>query len=139
LVIIGLSVIKRKDEQMRKEFVSGETVKVAYREGTFRVIQKEGPYAYSLHCLEENQDYLVNTEYILPLDQTDSPSHYTGHGGIQPIDFIMSNKLGFCEGNIVKYVYRWQGKGGVEDLKKAEQYIKFLIAEAEGKDIHSNE
>jgi hypothetical protein len=39
----------------------------------------------------------------------------------------------------VKYVYRWQGKGGVEDLKKAEQYIKFLIAEAEGKDIHSNE
>jgi hypothetical protein len=50
---------------------------------------------------------------------------------IQPIDYIMQNKLGFCEGNIVKYVTRWQHKNGVQDLLKARQYIDFLI-ESEG-------
>jgi len=39
----------------------------------------------------------------------------------------MKNGLGFCEGNVIKYVSRWREKGGVEDLKKARQYIDFLI------------
>ena len=50
---------------------------------------------------------------------------------IQPIDYIMQNNLGFCEGNIVKYVTRWRDKAGVQDLLKARQYIDFLI-ESEG-------
>tara|TARA_B110000503_G_scaffold3970_1_gene5224 strand:+ start:607 stop:813 length:207 start_codon:yes stop_codon:yes gene_type:complete len=47
---------------------------------------------------------------------------------IQPIDYIMGNSLGYCEGNVVKYVSRWRDKGGIEDLHKAKQYIDFLIA-----------
>jgi hypothetical protein len=50
---------------------------------------------------------------------------------IQPIDYIISNKLGFCEGNIVKYVSRWKEKGGLSDLLKAKHYIEFLIEEWE--------
>lgn len=46
---------------------------------------------------------------------------------IQPIDFILKNKLGFCEGNIIKYVCRHRTKNGKEDLLKAKQYIDFLI------------
>jgi hypothetical protein len=52
--------------------------------------------------------------------------HYTKHA-IQPLDYIVANGLPFCEGNIVKYVTRWRDKGGVEDLKKAQHYINFLI------------
>ena len=48
----------------------------------------------------------------------------------QPIEYIMGNNLGFCEGNVVKYVSRWKSKGGVQDLKKARQYLDFLIEEA---------
>lgn len=48
---------------------------------------------------------------------------------IQPIDFILKNKLGFCEGNIIKYVCRHRQKNGKEDLLKAKQYIDFLIEE----------
>jgi len=48
---------------------------------------------------------------------------------IQPIDFIIANELGFCEGNIIKYVMRYKRKNGVEDLRKASQYIDFLIEE----------
>ena len=54
------------------------------------------------------------------------PKHYNQHK-IQPINFIMENNLGFCEGNIIKYVCRYRKKGGVEDLHKAKQYIDFLI------------
>lgn len=54
------------------------------------------------------------------------PSHYQT-GSIEPIDFILSNNLGFCEGNVIKYVSRWKYKNGIEDLKKAMTYLEFLI------------
>ncbi len=57
---------------------------------------------------------------------------------IQPIDYILANKLSFCEGNVVKYVTRWRDKGGLEDLKKARQYLDFLIEQVEqGQEGHS--
>lgn len=46
---------------------------------------------------------------------------------IQPVQFIHANKLGFCEGNVVKYITRWRDKNGIEDLKKARHYIDLLI------------
>jgi hypothetical protein len=52
--------------------------------------------------------------------------HYQGKA-IQPWDYIVSNRLGYLEGNVVKYVSRWRDKGGVEDLRKAQHYIQKLI------------
>lgn len=46
---------------------------------------------------------------------------------IQPIEYIMANQLPFAEGCIVKYVTRWRDKGGVDDLRKAKQFIDFII------------
>ena len=46
---------------------------------------------------------------------------------IQPIEYILANKLDFCEGNIVKYATRWKNKGGIEDLEKIKHYCDFLI------------
>lgn len=46
---------------------------------------------------------------------------------IQPIEYILANKLEFCEGNIVKYATRWRDKGGIEDLRKIKHYCDFLI------------
>jgi hypothetical protein len=48
---------------------------------------------------------------------------------IQPIEFIMANGLGFCEGNAIKYICRYKTKGGIEDLKKAAHYVQLLIEE----------
>lgn len=50
---------------------------------------------------------------------------------IQPIEFIHANKLGYCEGNVVKYISRWRQKNGLVDLEKAKHYIDLLI-ELEG-------
>lgn len=46
---------------------------------------------------------------------------------IQPIEYIHANDLGFCEGNVLKYITRWRAKGGVADLQKARHYIDLLI------------
>lgn len=55
--------------------------------------------------------------------------HYKNKA-IQPIEYILANKLPFCEGNIVKYITRYPEKGGVEDLRKIKEYCDFLIEEA---------
>jgi hypothetical protein len=51
-------------------------------------------------------------------------SHYQME--IQPIDFIMRNNIPFAEGNVIKYVTRHRQKNGIEDLRKAMQYLKFI-------------
>ena len=45
---------------------------------------------------------------------------------IQPIEYIVANKLGWCEGNIVKYITRWQKKGGEQDIDKVIHYAELL-------------
>lgn len=47
---------------------------------------------------------------------------------IQPIEYIVQNGLGWCEGNAVKFITRWKLKGGILDLEKARDYIDRLIA-----------
>ena len=54
------------------------------------------------------------------------PKHYN-QLAIQPRDYITKNNLGYNEGNIVKYISRWRLKGGLNDLKKAQNYINYLI------------
>ena len=46
---------------------------------------------------------------------------------IQPAEFIIKNNIGFCEGNIIKYILRFKDKGGIADLEKAKHYIELLI------------
>ena len=53
---------------------------------------------------------------------------------IQPIEFIYANCLSFIEGNIVKYICRYQTKNGKKDLEKARHYIDLLIDLEYGKE-----
>ena len=56
-----------------------------------------------------------------------TPTHYDFV--IQPVEYILKNGLGFCEGNVIKYISRWKLKNGRDDLLKARHYIDILIAE----------
>ena len=53
-------------------------------------------------------------------------NHYRGMK-IQPVEYILANDIGFCEGCAIKYLSRWKSKGGVEDLRKARHFIDLLI------------
>lgn len=64
-------------------------------------------------------------------DSVNKPAHYNT-GRIECIEYI-EDKLtkeqyeGFLQGNVIKYVSRYKYKNGVEDLKKADWYLKRLI------------
>lgn len=46
---------------------------------------------------------------------------------IQPIEFVHANSLTYMQGNIIKYICRYNFKNGKEDLLKAKHYIDMLI------------
>ena len=85
------------------------------------------------HWDELEADFVAQTDNIDPPDNDiiNQPNHYTFRGGIEPIDFIRSNNLSFCEGSIIKYLYRHPSKNGVEDLKKARRNLDWMIADME--------
>lgn len=51
---------------------------------------------------------------------------------VQPIDYIMGNGLGYCEGNVVKYITRHTSKNGAEDIRKAIHYCEFILEQVYG-------
>ena len=59
------------------------------------------------------------------LDKQVGGSHYQDYA-IQPLEFITKNKLSYIQGNIIKYVVRYEQKNGIEDLDKAIHYINIL-------------
>lgn len=60
-------------------------------------------------------------------DPINHPQHYT-HGSIEVIEAIDAWGLGFCLGNVVKYVARADHKGKpIEDLEKAAWYLAHEI------------
>ena len=72
-----------------------------------------------------------NTRSSLKMSDNIHPDHYKV--GIETIDYITSWKMDYLEGNIIKYVSRYNYKNGVEDLKKAQWYLTKLIAREESR------
>ena len=69
-----------------------------------------------------------------PLDIQVGGSHYKKLK-IQPIVFCMENNLGPCESAIVKYISRWQDKGGIQDIDKVIHYAQILKEHHSKKDV----
>ena len=47
---------------------------------------------------------------------------------IQPVEYINANGLSYLQGNVVKYISRYNHKGKpLEDLQKAKHYVEMLI------------
>jgi hypothetical protein len=70
-------------------------------------------------------------------DDVNHPKHYT-QGSIECIDAIaacMTNEefAAYCQGNVLKYLWRYRSKGGLVDLEKAQWYLDKLIQIAASK------
>lgn len=103
-------------------------------------------YDLSGDCIDGNREEIIDRNYNIIFgdkktsdktsDKTEavnSPAHYND-GKIEVIDFIEDKKLGFCLGNVVKYVARAGKKDPekeIEDLKKAKWYLERRIKELE--------
>ena len=86
---------------------------------------------------ENSEDSCCNKEPNV--DMVNHPSHYT-QGGIECIDALKAatvSKTGIeavCTANAIKYLWRYEEKNGIEDVKKARWYIDRLIRELEEKE-----
>lgn len=85
--------------------------------------EKREIIAYPYSC-----DIMGNT----PLETQIGGDHYKKLK-IQPVEYIHANSIPYFEGNVIKYVTRWRGKGGIKDLEKAKHVIDLLISLEGGK------
>lgn len=63
------------------------------------------------------------------------PPHYC-QGGIECIKAIEASMTpeefqGYCKGNVMKYIWRFREKNGLEDLKKAQVYLGWMVESKE--------
>jgi hypothetical protein len=71
-------------------------------------------------------------------DRVEHPEHYT-KGKIECIDAIEAATAGLigieavCIAQVIKYVWRWKWKNGIEDLKKARWYLDKLMGKLDDK------
>jgi hypothetical protein len=72
--------------------------------------------------VEPSEDFMVN-----PLEKQEGGSHYKDMI-IQPVEYITANRLGFLEGNVIKYITRHIAKNGAEDIRKAIHYCELILA-----------
>ena len=112
----------------RKAKLKSAATKVVKRKKPFKLREKIGTYTQKPSTLVPNA---VASMALYADDMVNHPPHYKT-GGIETIDFIEAKNLGYNLGNVVKYVSRADYKGRlVEDLKKAEWYLKREIANME--------
>lgn len=84
------------------------------------------------YCEDELQRLFKAKLNSLDNSKIESPHHYILPSGKQLIELLQSDLLtrkefiGFCKGNVYKYVSRYQAKNHKEDLEKAKQYLNFL-------------
>ncbi len=82
----------------------------------------------STQCPDDDS-YLPPKQVLSPtsaLDRQVQGTHYKGCT-IQPIEYIHANKLGYIEGNVVKYITRHTSKGGAGDVRKAIHYCELVL------------
>lgn len=95
-------------------------------------------------CVESLKEQMEN-EPLVPLgscslmhDAVNHPSHYN-QGGIECIEAIESATIGkkgieaVCVANVIKYLWRYELKGGIESVKKAKWYLEKLLEKLEEK------
>lgn len=72
-------------------------------------------------------------------DQVNHPTHYTSHpSGLECIQ--VTEHMGFCVGNAIKYLWRAGLKqDAIEDLKKAEWYVRREIQRREAVEVNDGE
>lgn len=87
-------------------------------------------YVHSLDLVDELQEYAEQRRGDTA-DNVNHPAHYT-NGEIECIDAIKAalskeQYTGYLRGNVLKYLWRFDRKGGAEDLRKARTYLEWLI------------
>ncbi len=101
-------------------------------------------------CIEEETPELFESKHCSPRPMVDHElkapasaaqqqiggNHYTKLA-IQPMHYSLANNLNAAQHTIIKYVTRYQDKGGIEDLLKARHTLDLLIEHLKGEQANA--
>lgn len=98
-----------------------------YKENPEVFMQDFIDFCNQRHRKEQNE----MIEKCAPNDAVHHPEHYT-KGAVECIDAIRASMTvaayrGYLKGNVLKYIWRYEEKDGVESLEKAQVYLGWLI------------
>ena len=115
---------------------TGKFMSLVYLEGIWAKIISKPEVKYDSFKWEELQPgggIIPGQEtFKEPKKDNINPSHYK-NGKVECIDALESatvNKTGLeavCTANVIKYLWRYEDKNGLEDVKKAQWYLEKLI------------
>ena len=108
-------------------------------DGSARIVWQRPQQPESLPFIDDEVQS-INDQYAeieqVRQDMINHPSHYT-QGKVECIDALESATIGksgieaVCVANIIKYLWRYEEKNGIEDVKKAQFYLNRLLATLE--------
>lgn len=152
---------RREQGQQEPKFQKGQEVQFLYCTEWLDGFVADivcGDYGLRYPCVDNSKGYVIlcNEDEIRPMPAKESalsnllcpaptsdpirPNHYKRFA-IDPIEYCNKNEIGFCAGNVIKYVSRFDMKGGLEDLDKAEEYLRRMrkdYAEKQAKAAQQN-
>lgn len=91
------------------------------RDKRYEQLKKHNKVIWMVNPAHTSIEPIENTYIFNPLVSQVGGGHYKDRA-IQPIEYIIANDLNFNKGNVVKYITRYEDKGGINDLAKVVHY-----------------
>lgn len=116
-----------------------ETNSIEIKEIAQNYIKEHEKTVNTIEKIEENEDIsrgliegnnftkaTVTLKELQEIKKDNIIPTYYHQGNYDVIQFCNDNEIEFTTGNIIKYITRYKGKNGIEDLKKAKEYLRRL-------------
>lgn len=85
-----------------------------------------GKHNKTVNTINSISEQTITLDDLKDIKENNIIPPYYHKGSYDVIQFCNDNNIDFIGGNIIKYITRYKGKNGIEDLKKAKEYIRRL-------------
>ena len=77
----------------------------------------------TVNTINSIEEQTITLDDLKDIKENNIVPTYYHKGGYDVIEFCNKYEISFVTGNIIKYIVRYKNKNGIEDLKKAREYI----------------
>jgi len=97
-----------------------------------------GKHNKTVNTINSISEQTITLDDLKDIKEKNIIPGYYHKGSYDVIEFCNKYEIGFVTGNIIKYLVRYKNKNGIEDLKKAREYlnrryVENLIIDSEDK------
>ena len=97
-----------------------------------------GKHNKTVNTINSISEQTITLDDLKDIKKNNIVPTYYHKGNYDVIEFCKKHEISFVTGNIIKYIVRYKNKNGVEDLKKAKEYlgrryVENLIIDSEDK------